>query len=173
MNLSKATKKVSCKGMSKKQIENISIELKMDIQRKQEDILKDIRDGLAKDITIERSSDKLQIKEHFMDSGVNFVNCCTNKFVELYESGNTGNFKDKYALLQIRWLEWIKECLICNSVENKAVIPHNISNRQSDAGSTYESGNGSMHVSCEQEIMQTNKTSHSKSPNVKNHENSI
>ena len=53
-------------------------------------------------------------------SGTTLLDSCKEQFRALYISCNTGLQKDRYALLQIRFCEWISQCLTCGTPSKKA-----------------------------------------------------
>ena len=60
---------------------------------------------------------KIWIKTIFMDNMDDLLKQCTETFCNMYLDCNVGNYKDKYALLQIRWGEWISKSLVCGTKE--------------------------------------------------------
>ena len=154
MSKKKSSKDVSGKGLTKAQIQGVALVLQDSIKVKKDDILKDMENELSQDITIVRSEAKTLIKQKILENSDNVIHQCTRKFCELYESCNVGQFKDRYALLQIRWNEWIKDCLICETSENILMIPPNISQRSGNTepciSTQFESSgvSGVLHAIC-------------------------
>ena len=69
---------------------------------------------------------------------------CTETFCNMYHDCNVSNYKGKYALLQIRWGEWISKSLVSGTKENHAMTPDPVSSRTNTTGN----GSESAHVSC-------------------------
>ena len=99
---------------------------------------------LSEDITITRCDTKVWIKTVFMENMDDWLVQCTETFCNMYHDCNVSNYKDKYALLQIRWGEWISKSLVSGKKENHAMIPDPVSSRTNTIGNGFESA----HVSC-------------------------
>ena len=108
------------------------------------DIGKTIETKLSEDITITPCDTKVWIKTIFMENMDDLLKQCTETFCNVYHDWNVGNNKEKYALLQIRWGEWISMSLVCGTKENHAMIPDPVSSRTNTTGNGFESA----HVSC-------------------------
>ena len=108
------------------------------------DIGKTIDTKLSEDITITRCDTKVWIKTIFMENMDDRLKQCIETFCNMYHDCNVGNYKDKYALLQIRWGERISKSLVSGTKENHAMIPDPVSSRTNTTGNKFESA----HVSC-------------------------
>ena len=112
--------------------------------RVKNDIAKTTDTKLSKDITITHCDTKVLIKTIFMENMDDRLKQCIGTFCNMYHDCNVGNYKDKYALLQIRWGEWISKSLVSGTKENHAMIPDLVSSRTNTTGNKFESA----HVCC-------------------------
>ena len=135
---------ISARYLTKKQVSTISAILADVMEQSKIDIGKTIDTKLSEDITITRCDTKVWIKTIFMENMDDLLKQCTETFCNMYHDCNVGTYKDKYALLQIRWGEWISKSLGCGTKENHAMIPDPVSSRTNTTGNGFESA----HVSC-------------------------
>ena len=112
--------------MTKDHIIDIARGLKDRCENNSISALQIINKTLVDDLTVQSAArqDILQAV-----SGTTLLDLCKEQFCALYISCNTGLQKDRYALLQIRFCEWISQCLICGTPENMACIPESVSLR--------------------------------------------
>ena len=145
-SMSQGSKKspISDRYLTKKQVSTISAILADVMEQSKIDIGKTIDTKLSEDITITRCDTKVWIKTIFMENMDELLKQCTKTICNMYHDCNVGNYKDKYALLQIRWGEWTSKSLVCGTKENHAMIPDPVSSRTNTTGNGFESA----HVSC-------------------------
>ena len=112
--------------MTKDHIIDIARGLKDRCENNSISALQAINKTLVDDLTVQSAArqDILQAV-----SGTTLLDLCKEQFCALYISCNTGLQKDRYPLLQIRFCEWISQCLICGTPENMACIPESVSLR--------------------------------------------
>ena len=135
---------ISARYLTKKQVATISEILADVMEQSKIDIGKTIDTKLSEDITTTRCDTKVWIKTIFMENMDDRLKQCIEPFCNMYHDCNVGNYKDKYALWQIRWGEWISKSLVSGKRENHAMIPDPVSSRTNTTGTKFESA----HVSC-------------------------
>ena len=100
-----------CQIFNKKQVTTISAILADVMEQSKIDIGKTIDTKLSENTTITPCDTTVWIKTIFMENMDDLLKQCTDTFCNMYLDCNVGNYKDKYALLQIRWGEWISSHL--------------------------------------------------------------
>ena len=103
--------------MTKNHIIDIARELKDRCENNSISALQTINKTPVDDLTVQSAA-----RQHILQagSGATLLDLCKEQFHALYISCNTGDQKDRYALLQIRFCEWISQCLICGTPSKKA-----------------------------------------------------
>lgn len=121
------TRKNISSGMTKKQISEITINIKDYFLHNNSDIKAKIAEDLFSDPTMKSHIRQSLVTEML---SISLIKLLCDKFCDIYNDCNVGKFKDKYSLLQIRWSEWIARSLQCRSSENILLIPDVTSKRK-------------------------------------------
>ena len=119
-------KKSSSIGLSKQQVNGIIINIKDHFTTNINDIRIKIADDIFNDSTLQQEGRKSLVDTLLTQQLLTEI---CDSFCDIYSRNNIGNFKDKYSLLQIRWSEWISQCLLCGSSNNIRIVPDLISQR--------------------------------------------
>ena len=115
------------KALSKPQITEISRALQSALNSNMTKLKADVLNIVNEDLTLQ--CDERQSVLGIITRSDELIAACGEKFLSLFVLNAHGNFKDRYALLQIQWSEWVASCLICGSQENIAIIPDCLSCR--------------------------------------------
>ena len=124
--MSSQTSKKKKIGLSKEQVDGIILNVKDHLMQNTCDLRKKICGDLLCDPTM-KAEGRQSIVNILMSEAL-LIDLC-DCFCDIYSKCNIGVFKDRYSLMQIRWSEWISNCLVCGSAENIRIIPDSLSQR--------------------------------------------
>ena len=112
--------------MTKDQVSAIAEGLKVRLGDDSNGALESIKSILSGDLSVQSEARQGILQVVCSD---NLMDLFKQQFCALYISCNSGLKKDRYALFQIQFQEWMTQCLICGTPENVDSIPDSISLR--------------------------------------------
>ena len=125
MSKRKKVKKTT-KSMTKDQVQDVILDLSHEFEQESVMISK-IEKILQDDATLGNIDDANSVIGQILDSSTTSYFCST--FISLFEQSSLANPKDRFAMLQIHWNKFLRQCIVCNTAENNLVIPPTISVR--------------------------------------------
>ena len=116
-----SSKRKKLSGMTKSQIDGMIVNIREYVQQNTTRIKDEISAKMDSDLILTDSrksmlSDMLQL---------DMTEILCDRFCNLYKDCNTGYLLDRYSVFQIRWSEFIADCLDCGTHSNAAVIQKN------------------------------------------------